>query len=157
MGHPDRVTTLVLLASALVVATPGPAAGQESSSIPIGVDSAAYQQWQSDLEDARADRSRSKTYFWAGLGVAVGAPLLGSTTVTYGGGSGTARLISLASTVGAVGAIYGGIVWVQASDRIDELEREGRDQGYLTLHPMMRGGQVDGIRIAVMLPVAFSQ
>lgn len=156
MRYLARAMTPVLLAAALLVIPSRPAAAQDlgASSDTTSVE---YQQWQAELEDARSDRSRGQTFFWTGLGVAAAAPLVGSALITSGSGITTAQLAAVASTAGGVGAIYGGITWLQAANKIEELESEGQRRGYIALAPVIHGKRVDGARLTVSVPGPFSR
>jgi len=104
-------------------------------------------EWQRRLEAAQDRRHAAKRLVLYGLGIS------GAGVVLAIAGSGDAldpntglvTLGAVASLAGGGVCIFGGYGWLSANGDIDDLDREGRMNGYLTLRPMRGGMQLAAV------------
>lgn len=101
--------------------------------------------WQQRLDLAQAKRSKGIRYVFVGLGMGVGG-----TIIAAAGGSsysvdrlgrvedsgGGLRVVGALTALGGAGVFWYGIYnWLKGGDEVDNLDREGRSNGWLTLVP----------------------
>lgn len=112
-----------------------------------------FTEWSAKLDSAKARRNSGKKVFWIGLGIATVVPVVAAVAITTdpldpdtGNAANALTLVGLLG--GTAMGVIGGIKWHNASEEIDDLDREGRIKGYLTLAPAPRG---NGAQLALTL------
>jgi hypothetical protein len=103
--------------------------------------------WQKKLDDAQSRRRRGQRYVFIGIGVAVvGSVIVGAAGPDYillEDSSSGLRIVGALTAVGGAGIFWYGVYnWVKGADEVDNLDREGRAKGYLSLIPTKGGAKV---------------
>lgn len=120
----------------------------EQAQTPGTVVAPAKDEWQKKLGDAQVKRSRGLRYTWFGVGgVLVGSIVAGASGSSYdyylGRRNSAGFAIGAVMILGGAGLSgYGLYNWIKSSDEIDNLDREGRLKGYLSLLPERGGARV---------------
>lgn len=95
--------------------------------------------WETQMNRAIAKRNRGMYISLGGLGVTLLGTMTAGSSAASGSVSGAnaGNVIALIG-VGAMG--YGGWVWLSGRSEVEDLDRQGRANGYLSLAPTMDGG-----------------
>lgn len=94
-----------------------------------------FAEWNNRLELAKAKRGKGIKFILIGLGTTVG----GSAVLSRSSSPGLIQVVAM-SGMGVAG--YGGWTLYKAKQEIEDLDREGRMNGYLTLAPIPGGAQM---------------
>ena len=109
----------------------------------------AKTEWQARLKQAQARRSRGLRNIFVGVGTSTLGGILvmtGRPSISvdrfgniHDGGKGRRTLGFLTILVGSGVSTYGGYHWLKGADEVDNLDREGRMNGYISLVPTSGG------------------
>ena len=130
-------------ALALAPFTAAPAIGQENAN-------AKRDAWQVEMDKAQQRKSRGIRYMFVGIGAsAVGSFIVaasGPPDVTYNFTTGQTKTSNGGTTLGVMTMLTGGGTfwygiynWLSGSNDLERLDREGRQNGFLTLAPTHGG------------------
>ena len=101
-----------------------------------------FDAWNGRFELARAKRGKGVRFILIGAAVATVGPLIGAAMISESGTTGGSAF-ALITTMGGIGTLgYGGWTLYSARQEIEDLDREGRIKGYLTLAPIPGGAQM---------------
>jgi hypothetical protein len=99
--------------------------------------------WNNRLEDAQERRKRGLRLVLYGIGAAGAGTVVALTVAgssdTVGGLRAGSAIAVISSLAGGGLATFGAFKWFSANGDIDDLDREGRAKGYLSIAPLPRG------------------
>jgi hypothetical protein len=102
-----------------------------------------FNEWDGRLESAKTKRGKGLRLIVIGTGIGVVGPLISVALISNSGsysGVSAGATVGLITMLGGLGtAGYGAWTWHSAKEQIDDLDREGRMKGYLTLAPIPGG------------------